>query len=81
MFRSIAAGSKLAVQRRYNLNLFLSVLPVPYRALQSDRCLVVTFTAVTRVQIPSGTPNIPKNLADFTPDGLGSKRFNSAGMR
>ncbi len=26
MFRSIAAGSKLAVQRRYNLNLFLSVL-------------------------------------------------------
>ncbi len=26
MFGSIAAGSKLAVQRRYNLNLFLSVL-------------------------------------------------------
>jgi len=26
MFRSIAAGSRLAVQRRYNLNLFLSVL-------------------------------------------------------
>ncbi len=37
MFRSIAAGSKLAVQRRYNLNLFLSVLTGSFRALQSDR--------------------------------------------
>ena len=35
---------------------------VPYRALQSDRCLVITFTAVTRVQIPSGTPNLFRDL-------------------
>ena len=51
MFRSIAAGSKLAVQRRYNLNLFLSVLtgslqgfaerplPCSYNVIQQDIAL------------------------------------------
>ena len=33
---------KLAVQGRYNMGVFSSVPPVPYRALQSDRCLVIT---------------------------------------
>src|SRR5438128_11728163 len=42
-----ASVQKTAVQRRYNLKLFLGVL---------------TFTAVTRVQIPSGTPNLFSDL-------------------
>jgi len=49
---------------------FFAFPSLPYRALQCDRSLVITmfsslfapFTAVTRVQIPSGTPNLFRNL-------------------
>src|ERR1700728_4555706 len=34
------------------------------------------FTAVTRVRIPSGTPNIFKHLQDSAFKNVGSKRFN-----
>src|SRR6202158_6369914 len=53
---------------------------VPYRALQCDRCLVITtgsFTAVTRVQIPSGTPNLFKSLRGTATFGAGTKRHNT----
>src|ERR1700732_4771095 len=50
---------------------------VPYRALQSDRCLVITFTAVTRVQIPSGTPSLFRSLRAIAEIFVGTKRHNS----
>ena len=36
-----------------------------------------TFTAVTRVQIPSGTPNLFKSLRGTATFGAGTKRHNS----
>jgi hypothetical protein len=37
----------------------------------------VTFTAVTRVQIPSGTPNLFKSLRGTATSCAGTKRHNS----
>ena len=39
---NVFAMPTIAVPGRYNQNPFFGVLPVPYRALQSDRCLVIT---------------------------------------
>ena len=55
-------GSKLAVQGRYNQNLFHRVLSrslqgIAERPLSCNYNVIQpAFTAVTRVQIPSGTP-------------------------
>src|SRR6266849_4058257 len=38
---------------------------------------VTSFTAVTRVQIPSGTPNLFKSLRGTATFGAGTKRHNS----
>ncbi len=73
---------KLAVQGRYKVNLFLCVLIGSLQALQSDRRLVITsysslfapFTAVTRVQIPSGTPNLFSDLRGIAHCLEGTKR-------
>src|SRR5713101_4505012 len=43
----------------------------------SHPCCVVSFTAVTRVQIPSGTPNAIKSLRGTATFGAGTKRHNS----
>jgi hypothetical protein len=51
------------------------LLPIAiYRALRCDRCLVITFTAVTRVQIPSGTPNLINGLEEQRGFFAGTKR-------
>src|SRR5258708_38781674 len=55
---------------------------VPYRALQCDRCLVITtgsnrsapFTAVTQVQNPSGAPKLINNLEEQRRFFAGTKR-------
>ena len=39
--------------------------------------VVVSFTAVTRVQIPSGTPNLFRSLRGEATFGAGTKRHNS----
>jgi hypothetical protein len=52
---------------------------VIYRALRCDRCLVITFTAVTRVQIPSGTPNLFNGLEEPASFSPGTKRNKKAG--
>ena len=76
-------GARLAVQGRYNVNLFHRVLsrslqgiaerPLPcnYNVIQ------FAFTAVTRVQIPSGTPNLFRSLRGTATFGAGTKRHNS----
>src|SRR6267378_2701171 len=82
MLNPVVFSEPLVQNSRYkdgttkNRSIVFSV--VPYRALQSDRCLVVTsFTAVTRVQIPSGTPNLFKSLRGTATFGAGTKRHNS----
>jgi len=60
---------------------FFAFPSLPYRALQCDRCLVITmfsslfapFTAVTRVQIPSATPNLFRNLRAIVKIFVGKK--------
>ena len=73
---------KLAVQERYNQKMRLSVsscslqgiterpLPCDYNVIQ----FVCAFTAVTRVQIPSGTPNLINNLRERRQFCAGTKR-------
>ena len=49
-------------------------------AFGSHPCRVVSatsFTAVTRVQIPSGTPNLFRNLQPIAGIAVGTKRHNS----
>src|SRR6267378_8673235 len=82
MLNPVVFSEPLVQNSRYkdgttkNRSIVFSV--VPYRALQSDRCLVVTtFTAVTRVQIRSGTPNLFRSLRGTATFGAGTKRHNS----
>src|SRR6267378_1609829 len=79
MLNPVVFSEPLVQNSRYkdgttkNRSIVFSV--VPYRALQSDRCLVITtFTAVTRVQIPSGTPNLFRNLRAIAELFVGTKR-------
>src|SRR6266853_6887815 len=78
MLNPVVFSEPLVQNSRYkdgttkNRSIVFSV--VPYRALQSDRCLVITFTAVTRVQIPSGTPKLINNLEEQRRFFAGTKR-------
>src|SRR6267143_5063410 len=73
---------KLAVQGRYNQSLHLGVSSrslqgIAERPLPCSYYVVVSFTAVTRVQIPSGTPNLFRSLRGTATFGAGTKRHNS----
>src|SRR5437016_5864221 len=60
---------------RYTRGTLRSVSSGSYTALVSDPGLA--FTAVTRVQIPSGTPNLFRSLRRTATFGAGTKRHNS----
>src|SRR5437762_1286710 len=74
------SASKLAIHRRYTEH---PLLGVPYGSLQGGTVRPVpcnyyviqpAFTAVTRVQIPSGTPNLFNNLEEQRRFFAGTKR-------
>src|SRR5438046_10091451 len=75
---SCNSAAKLAIHRRYTEH---PLLGVPYGSLQGVTVrpvpcnyYVITFTAVTRVQIPSGTPNLFSNLEKQRRFFSGTKR-------
>ena len=64
MFSNVPPGSLQGIAER--------PLPCSYNVIQ-----FVSFTAVTRVQIPSGTPNLFRNLRAIVEIFVGTKRHNS----
>jgi len=82
-FRSL--GSEPAIYRRYTDRRFLRISycylqGITVRPVSCNYCvtsLSAAFTAVTRVQIPSGTPKFFRSLRGTATFGAGTRRHNS----
>jgi len=61
----------------YSQRRLRGILQYHLRPLSSCNAVRTAFTAVTRVQIPSGTPNLFRNLRAIVEIFVGTKRHNS----